>query len=135
MILYLVEVSLKWLQRIIKDHSLPDSTPLERKFEEGYQEVFEKLSESANICLQKELMIISANVEMGSVEFLVKYLILFRNMHRIIPTYSAENDMKVETNFTDKESKEKSKCFDLNFRTLYVECVEHNVQFLSQSRI
>lgn len=107
MILYLVEISLKWLKRIQDQKS--NIVDGKREFEGDYGIIYKRLLEVVSQCLQKELRIISANVEMGSPEFHLKYLILFRNMHRIMPTYGAESNIKIDSNFTDKESKDKSK--------------------------
>lgn len=108
-ILYLCQVCIKWMNRIIRHHSLPGSTPLERKIEVEYEKAYVKLSDTANICLQKELKVISSNINNCTAELLLKYLILFRDMHRINPLYSVENKIMVEANFTDKDTKEKSK--------------------------
>ena len=107
-ILYLVDVCLKWLKRIVRQHSAPGSTALDRRFEGEYGKAFKELYDAVNLCLQKELRIICANAEIGPVVFL-KYLILFRNIHEIVPTYGADNAIKVDANFSDKDSKEKSK--------------------------
>lgn len=108
-ILYLIDVGLKWLNRIIKEHSLPGSTKLKRKIESEYDRPFYKLLEAVSICLQKELKIIMSNSEFGTVEFLIKYIILFREMHKIMPTYGVEIKVPIEAKFREKENKEKSK--------------------------
>ena len=48
-ILYLVDVSIKWIKRMLKERSLPGSTALERKIEDDYKIPYSKLVEAVSI--------------------------------------------------------------------------------------
>lgn len=50
-----------------------------------------------------------SNVDFGTAEFMLKYIILFRDMHKIMPTYAVKIKVPIEAKFNEKESKEKSK--------------------------
>lgn len=112
-ILYLCETCIKWINRIIDQHSLEGSTPVDRKIEPEYERAFIKLNDAVNICLQKELKVISSNFESLLPEILLKYLILFREIHKINPIYSVECRIDIEPNFSERDNKEK-RLFILN---------------------
>jgi hypothetical protein len=86
---------------------------LERKIEPDYERAFIKLSDAVNICLQKELKVISSNFDSLLPEILLKYLILFREFHKINPIYSVECRIDIDPNFSERDNKEK-RLFILN---------------------
>lgn len=114
-ILYCCEVCLKWMNRIIKEQSLPESTVEKRAINEEFKKPFAKLADTLNICLQKEFKIIQMNINSCTPELLLKYLILLRNMHKINPIYSVECEIPIDVTFTEKDSKEMRK---ISFVTL-----------------
>jgi hypothetical protein len=120
-ILYLSEVCLKWMNRIIENHSLPGSSTLERRIEVEYERPFAVLSEAVSISLQKELKVISSNIDSCMSELLLKFIILYRDIHKINPAYSIENKLSVEANFVEKDSKEKRlfvlNCLNIGFNS------------------
>lgn len=115
-ILYLCEVCIKWLNRIIDTRSLPDSSTLERRIEVEYERPFLRLLEIVNICLQKELKVISTNINNLPPEPLMKYLILFRDYHKICPLFSIESKIVIDPAFAENDTTEKSK-----FRLKYIQ--------------
>ena len=74
-----------------------------------YQNAYQRLDEAASICMQKELKIILSNISNWSSELLLKYLIMFRDIHTINPLFSVLAKPKVDFSLPENDPKEKSK--------------------------
>lgn len=115
--LYLCEVCIKWLQRIIRDHSLPESTPMNRQIDEEYKKPFYRIQDAISICLQKELdyIIRYTNNTQNPYEVMMKYLILLKQYHEINPLFVVETKLGLDLTIGSDDTKEKSK-----FKSIFI---------------